>query len=153
MAQRQNRFTYPEPTARTVPLVPMITYDNYGGPHQPQQEAAEQSSTGERVSMFGFDAGHGGPEQPRTGVHMNFSGPVHVHVDNMYVYDGEQLRRAIQLTQRANMLENGMPIAAAQPTARAPRKRPPPKKKVPESDQAQTTNGVGDGSGTPPHSD
>ncbi|CAL8071524.1 unnamed protein product [Orchesella dallaii] len=165
MANRRNKFnvsSVPAPT-NGVPLVPMITYANgTDGPQPTDQELTQQVPAADHYSMFGF----AGPAEAqlaqlpnRGGVSMTFSGPVHVQVDNMYVYDGDQLRRAIDLTQRAYMFENGTLAQPAQPTAapKAPRKRPPPKKKAPVSDAVPdtTTNGAngGDGSATPPHSE
>ncbi|ODM92325.1 hypothetical protein Ocin01_14356 [Orchesella cincta] len=135
MAQNSSRLTFSS-SAPTMPMgVPMLTEGN--GSAGAGQDAASSHFEG-----VGFGAGTS--LLGRQGVSMNFSGPVHVHVDNMYMYDGEQLRRTIQLTQ-ARALENGLIATLAQPAipapapAKAPRKRNPPKKKASVSDPAQVS--------------
>ncbi|ODM87747.1 hypothetical protein Ocin01_18936 [Orchesella cincta] len=147
MAHTPSRFPFPSPAPTTPMSVPMLTEGN--GNAVAGQEFAGQGAAKSHFEAVGF--GTGTSLLARHGVNMNFSGPVHVHVDNMYMYDGEQLRRTIQLTQ-ARALENGLIAPLAQPAiaapspAKAPRKRNPPKKKGSVSDPAQvTTTGTENG--------
>ncbi|ODN02365.1 hypothetical protein Ocin01_04317 [Orchesella cincta] len=130
MAHTPSRFPFPSPVPTTPMGVPMLKGNGIAGAGQ---EFAGQGADTNHFESVGF--GTGTSLLGRQGVSMNFSGPVHVHVDNMYMYDGEQLRRTIQLTQ-ARALENGLIAPVAQPaiassfSSQGSTKRNPPEKRV-----------------------